>query len=102
MRSSAKTLLMSLCLAGAAVVPTMASAGIGINIDIAPPEPRVEVIPPPRVGYVWAPGYWDYRHNQHVWIGGRYRSERRGYHWAPDHWVQQGPHWHRAPGHWER
>jgi WXXGXW repeat (2 copies) len=103
MNKSAKALLMGLCIVGsAAVAPVSAFAGIGVNIDIAPPEPRFEVAPQPRPGYVWAPGYWDYRHRQHVWVPGRYRGERHGYHWAPDRWEQQGPRWHRAPGHWER
>ena len=103
MKSTTKALLMSLCIAGSAVVvPTMASAAIGIDIDIAPPAPRVEVVPAPRSGYVWAPGYWEYRHRAHVWVPGRWVGERRGYHWVPDRWEQRGPHWHREVGHWER
>ncbi len=103
MKGTTTTLLMTLCLAGGAVVaPTVASAGVGIDINIAPPAPRVEVLPPPRAGYVWAPGYWEYRDGAHVWVGGRWVGERRGYRWVPDRWEQHGPRWHHERGHWER
>jgi hypothetical protein len=103
MKIATKALLMSLCVAGSAVVvPSIASAGVGIDIDIAPPAPRVEVVPAVRPGFIWAPGYWDYRGHDHVWVPGRYVRERHGYHWVPDRWEQRGPHWHREEGHWER
>jgi hypothetical protein len=92
---------LALCI-GASAAPGLAAAGIAIDIDIAPPAPRVEVVPPPRAGYEWAPGYWDYRGHEHVWVPGRWVGERRGYHWVPDRWEQRGPHWHHEPGHWER
>ena len=92
-------LLMS---AGAMTAPTLASAGVNVDIDVAPPVARVETIPGPRAGYVWAPGYWDWHGHSHVWVRGHWLRERHGYHWVPDAWVQAGPHWHHAPGHWER
>jgi hypothetical protein len=103
MKGTTKALLMSLCIGGSVIVaPTLASAGVGIDIEIAPPAPRVEVVPAPRVGYVWAPGYWEYRERAHVWVPGRWVRERRGYHWVPDRWDQRGPRWHHERGHWER
>jgi hypothetical protein len=103
MKASRKALLLGLCMAASAVtVPTIASAGVAIDIDIAPPPLRVETVPPPRVGFVWAPGYWDYRGHDHVWVKGRWVGERHGYHWVADRWEQRGPHWHHEPGHWER
>jgi hypothetical protein len=103
MKSTTKALLMSLCIAGSAtVVPTLVSAGVGIDINIAPPAPRIEEVPVARPGYVWAPGYWDYRGRAHVWVPGRWRGERRGYHWAPDRWDRRGERWHHERGHWER
>ncbi len=103
MKGSRKALLLGLMMAaGAVAVPTLASAGIAIDIDVAPPPVRVETIPPPQVGFVWAPGFWEWRGHAHVWVPGRYIHERRGYHWVGDGWVQRGPHWHRVPGHWER
>jgi hypothetical protein len=103
MKASRKALFLGLCMAASAVaVPTIASAGIAVDIDIAPPPVRVETVPPARAGFVWAPGYWDYRGREHVWVAGRWVHERHGYHWVPDRWEQRGPHWHHEPGHWER
>lgn len=55
---------------GALAVPGVAQAGVAISIDVAPPPPRVEVLPPPRVGYVWAPGHWEWVGGRHAWVGG--------------------------------
>jgi hypothetical protein len=103
MKGSRKALLLGLVMAvGAVAAPTIASAGIAIDIDVAPPPVRVETIPPPQVGMVWAPGFWEWRGGAHVWVPGHYMHERRGYHWIADSWVQRGPHWHHEPGHWAR
>ena len=103
MNNSARAVFLALLVSGSGVIaPTIASAGGGVDIEIAPPAPRVEVVPGPRAGYVWAPGFWDYRGRAHVWVPGRYMRERRGAHWVPDHWEQRGPRWHMEPGHWER
>jgi hypothetical protein len=102
MNTTRKTLLLGLCItAGAITAPAVQAARFDVGINIAPPEPRIEIVPAARVGYVWAPGYWDYRGGSHVWVGGRWRGERHGYHWAPDHWEQHGNRWHRNAGHWE-
>jgi D-alanyl-D-alanine dipeptidase len=78
-----------------------ASAGVGIDITIAPPAPRVVVAPPPRAGYVWAPGYWRWDGGRHVWVDGRWMRERRHFHWAPEHWDEgRHGHYHFVPGHW--
>jgi hypothetical protein len=103
MNSSRKALLLGLCIAASAVsAPAVTFAGVIVDVDVAPPPLRVEEVPPPRAGFVWAPGYWEWRGGQHVWIGGRWVGERRGYHWVPDRWEQRGPHWHHYVGHWER
>lgn len=46
--------------AGAMSYAPTATAGVDVSVGIgvAPPPPRYEVVPPPRAGYVWAPGYW--------------------------------------------
>jgi hypothetical protein len=101
MKTGVKALILSLSIAGGALLaPVIASAQI--EITVAPPEPRVEVVPEPRPGYVWAPGYWGWRGGAHVWIGGHWIGERRGYHWVPDRWEQRGDHYHYWKGHWER
>ncbi len=40
--------------------PSYAEVFANINIGVAPPTPRYEVVPAPRAGYVWAPGSWDW------------------------------------------
>ncbi|MDP9082772.1 MAG: YXWGXW repeat-containing protein [Pseudomonadota bacterium] len=103
MKASRKAVLLVLCMtAGAVAVPAIATAGVAIDIGIAPPPVRVETLPGPRRGYIWAPGYWDYRHRAHVWVPGHYLRERHGYHWEPDRWEQRGDRWHHERGHWER
>jgi WXXGXW repeat (2 copies) len=103
MKASYKALFLGFCMASSAiVVPTIASAGVLVDIDVAPPPVRVETVPGPRAGYVWAPGYWEWSGHEHVWRRGRWMHERHDQHWVPDHWVQAGPHWHHERGHWER
>jgi hypothetical protein len=103
MKHNRKAFLAGLLIAGSALVaPALVSAAVLVDVDIAPPAPQVEVVPGPRAGFVWAPGYWDYRDHGHVWVGGRWIPERRGYHWVPDRWEQRGPHWHHVPGVWVR
>jgi hypothetical protein len=99
MKTSLPVLLAGLYIATAS---GLAAGAVSIDIDVAPPAPRVEVVPAPRVGYVWAPGYWEWRDGAHVWIPGRWMGERHGYHWVADRWDQVGGHWHHFPGHWER
>jgi YXWGXW repeat-containing protein len=100
--SKGRLLLGTLLLAGGLALPALSQAGVAVDIDVGPPAPQVEVVPPPRPGYVWAPGYWNWEGGRHVWVGGHWMGERRGYHWAPDHWESRGPHYHYEPGHWER
>jgi YXWGXW repeat-containing protein len=103
MRHFGKALIIGLSIAGGAVMaPVIASAAVAVDITVAPPVPRVEVVPPPRPGFVWAPGFWEWRGGAHVWVPGRWMGERPGWHWAPDRWEQRGDHWHHWRGHWER
>ena len=79
-----------------------AVAAVGVDIDVRPPPERVVVVPAPRRGYVWAPGYWRWNGRDHVWVEGHWVRERRGYHWVPAHWEGRGNRWHFEEGHWER
>src|ERR1039457_1362039 len=103
MMASQRTLLVALLMSASAIAaPTLSPAAINVDIDVAPPAPRVEVVPGPRAHYVWAPGYWGWRGHAHAWVRGHWIRERPGYRWVPDQWVQAGPHWHYARGHWDR
>ena len=96
-------ILLAAIALSAAMVSLPGVARTFVEIQVAPPAPRLEVVPPARVGYVWAPGYWRWNGRHHVWIRGSWVRERRGWHWERDAWVQ-GPNgrWHLARGHWER
>jgi hypothetical protein len=98
-----KILIASLVATSFAGVPLMSSAAQrAIVITQAPPPPRQEVVPAPRRGHEWAPGFWAWRGGRHVWVSGHWVRERRGSHWVPDRWVQRHGHWEMVAGHWER
>jgi len=78
------------------------SAPVNVDILIAPPAPRHEVVPVDRAGHTWAPGYWDYRHNRYHWVAGHWVRERPGYYYNAPQWVQRGDRWTLTQGRWER
>jgi hypothetical protein len=86
----------------AALAPLHASAQVSVNINIgeAPPPVRYEPAPPPRSGYVWAPGFWDWKGNRHVWIAGHWERARGGYVYAPAEWRHEGGEWRLYRGGW--
>ena len=94
-----------ICVAGIlaialAATPALVQSAVSVEITVAPPVPRVEVVPPPRPGYVWGPGYWRWDGHRHVWAEGRWMRARHGNVWVPEHWNQKGNHWVFVPGHW--
>lgn len=114
MRSGYRSHLLAAVLAIGALtvipaVPAQAApqvaVGINVGMPTAPPPTRFERLPPPRSGYVWAPGYWAWsqRLHRHVWVDGRWLRARPGYRYTPARW-QQGPHgrWHFSAGFWAR
>lgn len=96
--SPLKMVFLSVLLAGAAATPALAQ--ISINIGIAPPPPLVEVVPIMAPDRAWAPGYWAWSGNEHVWVRGRPIMQREGYKWSPDHWEKSDNGYHRQPGFW--
>jgi hypothetical protein len=96
-----RTLTLAL-LVGPLAIVSLARAAPLIDIEVAPPEPRIIAEPPPRAGYVWAPGYWAYRGHHHVWVDGHWMRERRGYHWVADRWTPHEGRYRYEAGHWER
>ncbi|HEY0179841.1 MAG TPA: YXWGXW repeat-containing protein [Dokdonella sp.] len=75
---------------------------VGVYATTEPPPPRHEVVPAPRRGYVWVPGYWTWSHRHYVWVGGHWVRERRGYHYEAARWDRDGGRWHYVPGRWVR
>jgi hypothetical protein len=88
-------------IAPAMVTPAAAQVDLNVSISVPPPAPVYEVVPAPRAGYVWAPGFWRWDGGRHVWAPGRWMEERHGYHWVPDRWAHNGPGWHHEVGHWD-
>lgn len=97
---SIKMIFLSALLVGAAATPALAQ--ISINIGVAPPPPRVEVVPVMAPDRAWAPGYWAWTGNNHVWVRGRPIMQREGYNWSPDRWEKSDNGYHRQPGFWVR
>ena len=85
---------------GGVLMPPASAAAI--EIEIAPPAPRVIAVPAPRPGFVWAPGYYRWDGHQHIWVDGHFIRERRGFHWVPERWDEHHGRYHFVPGHWER
>jgi len=99
--SMRKKILVAALALGAISVPIVSEARTVI-VEVAPPPARVEVVPAARVGYVWAPGYWNWNGHRHVWVGGRWVGERHGYHWEAHHWDEREGRWHFHEGGWRR
>ncbi len=88
-------------LAPFAVTPALARH-VDVIVDVAPPELRYEVVPAPRHGRVWVPGYWYWSGRHHVWHRGYWVSERRGWHYVNPRWEHDHGRWHYYDGRWER
>ena len=93
--------LLSLLLAASAFAAP-AYAQISVQIGLAPPAPQYEVIPTMQPGYAWAPGYWAWSGERHIWVRGRPIVQREGYRWEPDRWDQRDRGYYRTAGHWQR
>ena len=100
---SIKTALFCAVLGVTAIAaPLTSQARVYVDVDIAPPAPQVEVIPAARVGYVWAPGYWNWQGHRHVWVRGHYIRGHHGHHWVADSWEDRNGRYHYSRGHWDR
>jgi hypothetical protein len=89
---------------GAVLAPTSAQAQVSLNIIIGnpPPPPRYEVVPRPRPGYIWAPGYWSWSGHNHDWRAGHWERVREGQAYYRPQWVQAGNGWQLQEGGWRR
>jgi hypothetical protein len=89
-----------LAMAATAIPVAGQAARVAVEINVAPPPDVVEVVPAPRAGYIWAPGYQRWDHGHHVWVKGHWMRERRGHEWVPHRWEQHGDRWRFEEGHW--
>ena len=97
-----KLLLGALAVSSIAIAPLPASAAVDLYVNIAPPAPRYEVLPAPRAGYVWQPGFWEWRGDRHYWRKGYWVRERPGYYWHPSRWEHDNGRWVMRKGGWHR
>jgi hypothetical protein len=87
---------------GAVATPLPSVAAVDVYVNIGPPPLRFERVPEPRRGYVWSPGYWDWRGNQHVWVRGASVRERSGYSYEPHRWVERDGRWNLERSRWNQ
>jgi hypothetical protein len=98
---AAAAISMPALVAPAMVTPAAAQVDLNVSIGVPPPAPIYEAVPAPRMGYVWAPGYYRWDGGRHVWMAGHWMEERRGYHWVPDRWARVDGGWRHDHGHWD-
>jgi hypothetical protein len=91
--------LIALTAAAYAPLPSMAQ-NVELYVGSAPPAPLYERAPTVRRGYVWSPGYWEWRGHRHHWVPGTYIVERPGYVYAPPAWQERGGRWVMQQGYW--
>jgi hypothetical protein len=87
---------------GAAATPLPSLAAIDVFVNFAPPPPRYERVPELRRGYIWSPGYWDWRGNRHVWVNGVAVRERQGFSYQPRQWVEHDGRWNLQRSQWNQ
>ena len=74
-----------------------------IVVNVPPPMPRVEVMPPPPgPGHVWIGGYWRWSGSRHEWVAGHWEARRDSAFWVPGHWYRSGGGWTFAGGVWQQ
>jgi hypothetical protein len=74
---------------------------IDVEIGVAPPAERVEVVPAPREGYVYERGHYVWNGSAHVCTDGQFIARREGHEWRPSVLERRGERWHYRGGHWD-
>jgi len=97
-----RKLLLSVMVAGTMGAIAPCAQALDIFVNTPPPALREEVMPAPRAGYVWAPGYWDWRSNKHVWTRGHWERERVGYYYHSPRWTERDGRWVIERSRWDR
>ena len=65
-------------------LPAAARTSVDFHLNVVPsvvPVAPVEYAPAPRRGYVWVPGYWDWRYDRRHWVRGHWVRHRPGHHY---------------------
>ncbi len=99
-----KWLLIAATVGACLLASTTAPAETYVEVRIAPPVARVEVVPTrPSPRHVWVRGYWGWDGYHHLWVPGHYVVARHGYTYVEPHWRPAGRgHWRFHRGGWQR
>jgi hypothetical protein len=86
----------------AAGEPPVGEAAKLVQVTMAPPADRVEVIPVrPAPAYSWIHGHWSWDGAGYRWVGGHWGFVPRGYHeWVHGHWYRSGNYYFYTNGYW--
>ena len=98
-RNKVGAVTLALGLLGTAVVGQ--AAVHEFEITIAPPQERVETVPPPREGYIYERGHYVYDGQRYVWTEGQFIRKREGHVYTPYALERRGEKWHFRAGHWD-
>ncbi len=85
---------------GGLSIPAAARTNVDFYLNFGPPVAPYEVVPPPRVGYVWVPGFWDWRYSRHHWVRGHWVRARPGYYYEPARWIPRDGRYYYRRGGW--
>jgi WXXGXW repeat (2 copies) len=97
-----KLLVAAIVSSAFAAVSLPSFSAVDFSVNVGPPAVRYEAVPAARAGYVWAPGYWDYRSNKYAWTKGHYERERAGYYYHPTQWSEHEGKWYRYDNRWSK
>ena len=81
-------------------LPAAARSSVEFSVNFAPPVAPVEYVPAPRAGYVWVPGYYDWRYSRYNWVKGHWERHRPGHHYEPARWDYRNGKYHYRAARW--
>jgi hypothetical protein len=97
-----RSILPALFLSIALPLAAHAQIGVGVAINVAPPEiPVYEQPPIPEEGYMWTPGFWQYGPDGYFWVPGTWvQPPAVGLLWTPGYWGWGGGTYAFHGGYW--
>lgn len=99
MKLSLRLLLAKAALVVAGAVSVTGAFAAVIIAPSAPPAVRYEPVPPPRAGFVWDPGHWNWE-GRYVWVPGHWVAAVAGRRWVEGVWSPYRGQYRYVPGHW--